>query len=971
MCNNARMSANQTLSTAAADELARTLGREIDGDVRFDPGVRAMYSYDASHYRQAPIGYVAPRDVEALEHALAVCRRFDAPILMRGGGTSLAGQGCNHAVVFDFSRYLNRVLEIDPDKRTAKVQPGVVLDALQAAARPHGLCFGPDPSTHAWCTLGGMIGNNACGVHSVMAGKTVENVEAMTVLTCDGLRLEVGPTDENTLDGLCSRPDRTGETYRQLRKLRDEYAALIRQRYPKIPRQVSGYNLDELLPERGFHLARALVGTEGTCVVMADATVRLVHSPPHRVVVVLGYGDVGAAGDAVPRLLEYGPVGLEGMARSIIDNMRAKGLEADGVKLLPPGEAWLFVEFGGDTAEEAADRARRLTADLKDHAGQMVVLDDPAQAQYIWRAREAGLGASGRLADGRDTEEGWEDAAVDPGVLGDYLREFTKLLDKHELYATQYGHFGQGLVHNRIDFRLDEADGVARYRAFVEDAADLVVRYGGSLSGEHGDGQSRAELLDRMFGHELIEAFAKFKAIWDPHNHMNPGKVVAPRKLDEDLKLGPGYKLPQVETRFAYPADDRQFARAVSRCVGVGKCRRAEGGTMCPSYMVTGREEYTTRGRARLLYEMLHGRLPDGWANEQVHESLELCLACKGCKSDCPAGVDIATYKAEFLWHYHQQRRRPLHHYAFGFIHRWAALGSIVPAAGNAMTRPMRPLIDRVVGLAPQRMLPRLANRTFTKWFGQHERRTYPTDRPRVILWPDEFNDYFEPDVLRAGLDVLEHAGYDVRLPAARVVSGRAMYDMGLLDAAKKLLARAIDVLREEIEAGTPIVGLEPSCVVVFRDEMVNLLPDDVMAQRLSEQTFTLAELLSATDSYEAPQTLSGDAVFHGHCHQKSTMGTDPDVALLRATGLNLDTPETGCCGMAGSFGFRAENYEVSQAVGERVLLPAVREASDDTLIITDGFSCREQVDQATDRRPLHLAQVLAKAHRLHDEQCS
>ncbi len=955
---------------AATTELAEALAAAVDGEVRFDPAARSMYSYDASHYRQVPIGYVAPRDAAGLAAAVAVCRRFDAPILMRGGGTSLAGQGCNHAVVIDTARHMNRILDLDPEARTARFEPGVVLDDLQAAAAPHGLCFGPDPSTHGWCTLGGMIGNNACGVHSVLAGKTADNVEAMTVLTYDGLTLRVGPTDEPTLAGLCERPDRTGTIYAELRDLREAYAELIRSRYPNIPRRVSGYNLDELLPERGFHLARALVGTEGTCAVVLDATVRLVPSPAHRVLVVLGYGDLGAAGDAVPELLEHRPIGLEGMARSIIDNMRAKGLESAGVDLLPPGEAWLFTEFGGASAAEASDRA---SAAIQAARGtwlspSVAVLDDAAAARRIWQAREAGLGASGRLADGRSTEEGWEDAAVHPSVLGDYLRAFTQLLDRHGLYATQYGHFGQGLVHNRIDFRLDTADGIAQYRAFVEEAADLVVRFGGSLSGEHGDGQSRAELLDRMFGPELVEAFARFKAIWDPDDRMNPGKVVAPRKLDADLKLGPGYRLPQVSTRFAYPEDDRQFARAVGRCVGVGKCRRRGGGTMCPSYMVTGEEAHSTRGRARLLYDMLHGRLPDGWANQQVHDALELCLSCKGCKSDCPAGVDLATYKAEFYWHYHQRRRRPLHHYAFGWAHRWAAVGTRAPRLVNAMMR--LPPVKRQAGIAARRRMPPLARWTFTRWFRRHERHAYPTDRPRVVLWPDEFNDYFDPAVLRAALDVLEHAGFDVRLPARRVVSGRAMYDIGLLEPARKVLDDALHTLGEAINAGTPIVGVEPSCVAVFRDELVNLMPDDERARKLSEQTFTLAELLTRRAAgYTPPRWPErGEALFHGHCHHKSLMGVDADVQLLRAMGLGVAAPETGCCGMAGSFGFRAEHFDVSQAIGERVLLPAVRDADEHTLIISDGFSCREQVAQATGRRPRHLAQVLAEAHRHRDE---
>ncbi|MFW6058645.1 MAG: FAD-binding and (Fe-S)-binding domain-containing protein [Phycisphaeraceae bacterium] len=947
--------------TGAAAALRDRLAAQLEGEVRFDAGSRAMYAQDASHYRQVPIGVVAPQSVQDIETAVRICREHDAALLVRGAGTSLAGQGCNVAVVLDCTKHLNRILEIDPKHRLARVEPGVVLDDLRAAAQRHGLTFGPDPSTHAVCTIGGMIGNNACGVHSQTAGRTSENVESMEVLTCDGTRLRVGATSDDALAQRKAKGGREGEIYTALAALREEYADFIRARYPDMPRRVSGYNLDELLPERGFHVARALVGSEGTCAIVLEATVRLVPCPPARAMVVLAYPDVAAAGDDVTRVLEYAPIGLEGTADSLIANMRARQLEAEGLALLPEGGGWLFAEFGGETREQAVERAQRLMRDLE--TPRMVLIDEPAQMRALWSAREAAVGASARFADGTDTWPGWEDAAVPPSRLGQYLREFQALLDQHGYRATIYGHFGQGCVHARIDFDMTTAAGVERYRRFVEAAADLVVRHGGSLSGEHGDGQSRAELLHRMFGPDLVAAFSRFKTIWDPQHRMSPGKLVQPHALTDDLRLGAHYELPQLETHFQYPDDDESFARATNRCIGVGKCLRHHGGTMCPSYMVTREERHTTRGRARLLQEMAHGRLVNGWRNEEVKAALDLCLACKGCKGECPAGVDVATYKAEFLAHYYRGRLRPRAAYAFGLVHRWARLASLAPRAVNRVLR--LPLVGgmakRLAGMAPSRQVPRFAPLTFRRWFAHRAAPAAVAEAPRVLLWPDTFNNHFQPDVLRSTVVVLEDAGFRVVLPERALCCGRPLYDFGMLDRAEAHLWDVLDALGPMIEEDVPVVGLEPSCVAVFRDELVNLLPDSVDARRLRAGTYTLAEFLRQRAPDYRPPHLTGRAIFHGHCHQKALMGTSDDVALLRATGLEVQTPDTGCCGMAGSFGFQREHHELSLQIGERVLLPLVREADENTWIITDGFSCREQIAQGTGRRVWHLAEVLAQ----------
>lgn len=938
--------------------------QRLRSEVRFDGAARAMYASDASHYRQVPIGVVVPENAEEVEIAIEICRQHDVPILMRGAGTSLAGQCCNVAVILDVSRHLNHIVEINPQRRTARVQPGVILDNLRSVAEKHGLTFGPDPSTHAYCTMGGMIGNNACGVHSVMAGRTSDNVEQLDILTYGGLHMKVGATSPDQLHQFIAKGDEPGKIYRALAGLRDKYAEFVRREYPQIPRRVSGFNLDELLPENGFNVARALVGSEGTCVTILEATVRLVPSPPVRTLVLAGYPTIGSAADDVMEVMRFGPTGLEGTADSLVENMRAKGLEAEGTRLLPPGRCWLLIEFGGDNREQANDRARALISELEGraHPPAIRLIDDPIAARTVWGARESAVGASARLADGSDTQPGWEDAAVPPEQLGDYLHDFQKLLDQFHYRATIYGHFGQGCIHSRIDFDLKSENGIARYRSFIEQAADLVVRYGGSLSGEHGDGQSRAELLPKMYGPELLQAFREFKTIWDPKGKMNPGKVVDPFRLDENLRFGADYQLPRVDTHFQFPSDDGNFARATARCIGVGKCRREHTGLMCPSFMATHEEQHATRGRARLLTEMLEGNVERGWQDSHIKEALDLCLACKGCKRDCPAGVDLATYKAEFLAHHYTGRLRPRHAYAFGLIHWQARVAAMMPRFVNflSQTRPIATLAKAIAGIAPQRQIPTFAPMTFKRWFA---RRNNPNpEAPPVLLWTDTFSNYFNPQIAQAAVVVLESAGFNVIVPKRHLCCGRPLYDFGMLSLAKRLLTKTLKNLEPHLSNGLPVVGLEPSCVAVFRDELINLLPNDPVARLLHENTHTLAEFLEKYAPEFQPPEMNRKALYHGHCHHKAIMGTSADVALLRRMGMDVDLPDTGCCGMAGSFGFEKKNYDISVQIGERVLLPAVENCDDQTLIISDGFSCREQVSQCTGRQAMHLAEVLQLA---------
>lgn len=955
-------SSGSTPGTRLADDLAR----HLRGEVRFDDGSRALYATDASNYRQVPIGVVIPDSVDDVLETVRICRSHLAPLLSRGGGTSLCGQCCNVAVVIDFSKRLNRVLSIDAAAKTARVQPGVVLDDLRAAAEKHGLTFAPDPATHTHNTLGGMIGNNSCGPHSVMGGETVHNIIELDIVTYDGARLRVGGSDGRIVAADSRDQPRADEIRTRLAQLSDRYAQQIRERFPEIPRRVSGYNLPALLPERGFDIAHALVGSEGTCAIVLEATVRLVDNPRARVLLVLGYPDVYGAADHVPQVMRAQPIALEGIDDRLIADMKAMHLHPKDVALLPPGRGWLLVEFGGDSRADAERSARRLMHELGnlDEPPAMKLFDDPAEELQVWKVREAGLGATAHVPDKPITWEGWEDSSVPPERLGDYLRQLRALFDRYGYEGDLYGHFGQGCVHTRINFDLETAAGIARYREFIHAAARLVTSLGGSVSGEHGDGQSKAELLPIMFGESLMNAFREFKQVWDPDDRMNPGKVIGAYRADENLRLGKHYDTPEVQVHFRYPQDGGDFSRALLRCVGVGECRK-HSGTMCPSYMATGEEMHSTRGRARLLFETMQGGvLRGGWQEPAMHDALSLCLSCKGCKGECPVHVDMATYKAEYMAHYYAGRLRPRAAYAFGLVDRWARLASHLPRIANAISASEAgaALTKKALGIAPQRSLPRLAERPFSRSFRPSAQRS---GLRRVLLWTDTFSNYFHVPVAAAAAEVLEHAGCEVALPRTALCCGRPLYEFGMLDRARDYLRRVLDALDDDIHAGTPVVVLEPACASVFRDELLELFPFDAQARRLAAQVRTLAEFLGAHGGPPFPP-LRRKALLHGHCHQKSILGMDADHALLRSLGLQLDCPDTGCCGMAGAFGFDKDKYAVSIACGERVLLPAVRAAAADTLLIADGFSCREQIAQTTGRHALHAAQVLQMA--LHQE---
>ncbi|MDD7813395.1 FAD-linked oxidase C-terminal domain-containing protein [Mycobacterium sp. CSUR Q5927] len=963
--------------------LEKQLRRHVEGEVRFDAGTKAMYANDASNYRQVPIGVVVPKTIEDVVQTVRACHGYRAPVLCRGGGTSLSGETVNVAVVIDFSKYLTEIVDIDAGRRLCTVQTGVINEQLNKTTGEYGLVFGPDPSSHSRCTLGGNIGNNSCGVHSIQAHlygpgpRTSDNTHALEVITYDGARFWVGNNEEGKIDAIIAQGGRKGEIYAALRDLRDKYAEDIRHGYPdvdELPRRVSGYNLDELLPEKGFNVARALVGTESTCAVVLSATVMLTPAMLHRSVVVVAFDSIGDAGDLAPEILEFKPIGCEAVDKLLVHDQELTGVNPEGRAALPQLDsagAWLMVQFGSDDPQDASAQAHRFAEWLRKakgfDSGRIVMArskQDGGNSAELWAIREAGLGSTAFPVDSGNHWPGWEDSAVPPARVGDYVRDLQRLYADHGLRGAMYGHLGEGCIHSRVNFDLRHKDGLATYRHFMEAAGDLVASYGGSMSGEHGDGQQRAELLGKQYGPRLIEAMREFKSIWDPMWKMNPGKVIDAYRFDENLKLGTDYNPPRPAVKFAYPEDHGDFSHAALRCVGVGKCRVPEAsGTMCPSYQVTREEKHSTRGRARLLFEMLRGEvIQDGWQSREVADALDLCLACKGCTNDCPVNVDIPTYKSEFLYHHYRswRRWRPRYAYAFGFIDQAVRLAARVPELANFATH--TPVLSRIAkfagGIDRQRPLPKFAPMSLQQWF--FRRPVVNSGGPRVILFPDTFNNHLHTDVGVACVEAIEAAGWQVLMPRGHICCGRPLYDYGFLDIAKRYLLNVLSQLREEIRDDTPVVGMEPSCLAVFKDELPKLLPYDDDAERLVRNSYHFAEFFAKFD-IEVPQTSGMRALLWGHCHQRATGGVSADQQVLQKMGVDVEPVSGGCCGLAGSFGFEEGKYQISMDCGEQALFPAIRRNPGAT-VVANGFSCQTQLSDARAASALHLGQLMAMA---------
>jgi FAD/FMN-containing dehydrogenase/Fe-S oxidoreductase len=915
--------------------LEHDLRGTIEGEVDFSERRRAEFAYDASVYRRVPLGVLFPRSAEDVVAAVEVARDHEVAITARGAGTSIAGNAIGEGLVLDFSRHLDRIVEIDPEQRIAKVQPGVILDHLNAAAGRYGLRFGPDPSSRSRCVLGGMIGNNACGTRALVYGRTADNVEALDLVRYDGTRLTARAYGNETGDPVIE----------ELRALRDRHLGKIRTALGRFPRQVSGYSLEHLLPENDFNVARALVGTEGTCALTLGATLRLVQEPKTKVLVILNFPDYVAAAYVVPQILKHGPSACEGMDAHIVEMAGGGGLLRD------PG-SWLLVEFSGDDAEE------RATAMAREFPGARIETD-PARQAAIWRIRNDGAGLASRTPDREQAWPGWEDSAVPPDRLGPYLRDLRALFDRYNLKGVAYGHFGEGCLHIRLNFQLMTERGRALFREVIEEATRLVVSYGGSPSGEHGDGRARSDVLPLVYDDETLKAFREFKGVWDPSGRLNPGIIVDPEPVDDRLRTE-GMP-PPPRTFLPFAEDHGDFRQALHRCVGVGKCRSHHGGVMCPSYRVTMDETHSTRGRARLLEEMMRGELiTDGWRSEAVHEALDLCLSCKGCASDCPVNVDMATYKSEFLHHHYRGRLRPMSHYSMGWLPVWLRLARAPLRAASSpgrITQALAGLAKRLGGVEPRRDLPSPARQPFTRWFRRRQAPDHAGDgRRQVLLWPDTFTNFFTPSAGRAAVRILEDAGYEVLIPRGPVCCGLTWMSTGQLKVARNIARRSLDAIHPYAERGIPIVGLEPSCTAALRADWPKLLHGDPRLADLTVKTF--AELLD--EAGWTPPRQERQAIAQIHCHQHAELGKDADLRLLAKAGVQVDLPpDSGCCGLAGNFGFERGHYDVSVAVAERGLAPAVRAAEPDTIVLADGFSCRTQIEQLTGRRAVHLAEVL------------
>jgi FAD/FMN-containing dehydrogenase/Fe-S oxidoreductase len=903
---------------------------------------RAMYSSDASLYRVLPQVVVRPRDTDEILAVLSVARETRTPLTMRGAGTSMAGNAVGTGIVIDTSRHLSRVLSVDAQARTATVQPGVVHAALQRQVLPHRLRFGPDPASHSRCTIGGMLGNNACGARALGYGRTVDNLVGLDVATVAGERLR--------WDGGAPSAEILG----RVAAVVAGDLGTVRTEFGRFGRQVSGYALEHLLPENGVRVDRLLVGSEGTLAVVLGATVALVPDPGHRALAVLGYPSMADAADAVEAFQRHELTACEGMDGRVLDVVRDRHGRA-GLPQFPQGSTWVLAEVAGDDADEVRAAADRVARDVEALGSRVVT--DPGEMAAIWRIREDGAGLTGQALD-RPSHSGWEDAAVPPERLGPYLRDFDALMRQYHLDGIPYGHLGEGCMHIRINFRLLEPGGRLAFRSFLGDAAALVAAHGGTLSGEHGDGRARSELLPAMYSSRALDLFARVKQVLDPDNLLNPGVLVDPRPVDADLRLGRPAREPR-GLAVLLPHDDGSFRHAVHRCTGIGKCRAdntGAGGVMCPSYLATREEKDSTRGRARVLQEMLDGSVVDGWRSDAVHQALDLCLACKGCARDCPTGIDMATYKAEVLHQRYRRRPRPRSHYALGMLPRWARLAApVAPLAGRLLQAgPVQQLAKAAAGVDRRRGLPELAPVTLRRW----ARRRRQPERPDVVLWADSFTDHFAPASGRAAVRVLEGAGLTVGVIEEPACCALTWISTGQLDAARRILGATVGTLHRYVAAGIPVVGLEPSCLAALRSDAPELV-EDPRARTVADGVRTLAELLTDLPGWEPPDLSGTEIVAQPHCHHASVLGWDADAALLQRAGARV-TRVGGCCGLAGNFGVERGHYEVSVAVAETALLPAVRRAGEHAVVLADGFSCRTQLADLAAVPALHLAELLA-----------
>ncbi|MFF1880093.1 FAD-binding and (Fe-S)-binding domain-containing protein [Pseudarthrobacter sp. NPDC058196] len=954
------------MSSDITEALVRDLkgaGIEVDSSSRR----RTEYSFDASNYRVRPLGVAFPRTSADVRSIVRICQRHGCPVTSRGGGTSMAGNAIGSGLVMDFSRYMNRLLGLDLASQTVTVEPGIVLTTLQKeiqAATAGMYTFAPDPSSMGRVTVAGAIGNDACGNHSVRDGRTADHIVAVDLVTASGHLVTAEAGGVRAVDPLDTESVVEAARIQEgLKRLADSNLALFRTEFGRLARQVSGYQLANLLPENGFNTAKALAGSEGTCAVIVSATVKLAKVAPSALLVCLGYPDVVAAASDVPEILRFNPAAVEGIDDAIVQTIRHRRGDA-AVGALPEGRAYLYVDLDGEDAEDVGRQAEILLKNLAKRGNLLegLAVPDPVERANLWRVREDGAGLSSRLANGEQSWAGWEDAAVSPDNLAAYLSDFIALLEKHQLRGVMYGHFGAGCTHVRVTFDPRSESGREIMQRFLQEAAALVSRHGGSLSGEHGDGRARSELLPIMYSPAAITAFAHYKAIWDPQELLNPGIITKPVPVMADLALA-GPPARGFRTSFALEptTEGREgFPDAVQSCIGVGRCRTTAGaGVMCPSYRATRDEKDSTRARARVLQEMVVGSrtAQEGWKSKDVRESLDLCLSCKACSSDCPAGVDMASYKSEFFHHFYQRRLRPLSHYSLGWLPTWLKVtGHIAPLINMTLHSPLAGVIARAAGITPKRKMPDFASR-------RQLQRELGDSRPAeadTVLFVDSFTRGFRPAVAGAAKRVLEDAQKSVECSADQCC-GLTWISTGQLDTARKLLAKTAAALDDGTDR--PIVVIEPSCAAALRKDLPELVPTE-SARRVASriQNFAGAVLEQASAGWR-PQTVPLAVTVQTHCHEYATFGSASQTSALAALGVATITQATGCCGVAGNFGFEHQHFDVSMAVAEQSLAPALRETLDGTPILTDGFSCHMQVRQIlenhTDQASLHLAEII------------
>jgi FAD/FMN-containing dehydrogenase/Fe-S oxidoreductase len=958
---------------AEVNDLERELGKAIRGNVRFDAGSRLLYSTDASMYQMEPVGVVIPRDADDVQAAIETAARHKVAILPRGGGTSLTGQTVNRALVLDFSRYMDQVLEVNAEELWARVQPGLVQDNLNHHVRALGLGFGPDTSTSNRATLGGMLGNNSGGSHSIAYGLTVEHVIELTTVLADGSRAVFGEVTPDEFAAKCRAPGLEGQIYREVARIRDTYADEIQAKYPAHWRRVSGYNLNELVPAIGrrhatsgkpLNMARLIVGSEGTFLTVVEAKMRLIRRPKKTAVEVIHYRQIQEALESSSSILQTGPYAVELTDKMILDLARNNIEQSQRMGFVQgdPG-AIMIVEYAGETDAEVRAKIDALDARRqRERFGYAAhVAHDTAEQQSIWKLRKAGLGLLLGMKGDKKPIAFVEDTAVAPQHLAEFVSRFREIFAKHDTEGAYYGHCSVGCLHIRPVIDLKTPRGLEQVRAIADEITDLVVRFNGTISSEHGDGRARSPFLERMYGPRIMQAFRELKRAFDPDNRMNPGNIVAPAGVTDHLRYGTQYTTWEPKTLLDF-SEQGGFAASIEMCNGVGACRKTLEGTMCPSYMATKDEEHSTRGRANALRAVLSGRLPaKEFTGRRLYEVMDLCLECKGCKAECPSNVDMAKLKYEFLHHYYDANGLPLRNRLFGRIARMNALGARLPGLVNWISNlaPSRWVLEKVAGIDRRRPLPALAAQTFTDWFARH---TPPAAAPRgeVVLFNDTFTTYNVPEIARAAVGVLEAAGYRVVL-IDRKCCGRPLISKGMLAEAREHAAWNVARLAPYARRGVPIVGLEPSCLLTLRDETVELVRTED-ARAVARQSFLFEEFLVRERGRGLELSFGAKgkkALLHGHCHQKALVGTAPTVAALRWAGFEVQEIDSGCCGMAGSFGFEREHYDISVALGNRRLAPAVKAAPADTEIVAPGISCRQQIQHLAGRRAKHPAEVL------------